>query len=150
MIWYNEMTQRFNIIYHIILHHNMTWHDRTRWHVILWLVISYHIIPYSTLFSSLLFSSILSYSIYHFLLHHIITQSRLSPCLSLDVNCGQSLISLISLEILLMMKYGLFVTRSNSQISSNGRRFDSSVGCRNPCTCSCSTDKDEKVNIEPK
>ena len=124
-------------------------------HIMTCHLISHHTIFYSILFSSLLFSSllfssILSYSIYHFLLHHIITQSRLSPCLSLDVNCGQSLISLISLEILLMMKYGLFVTRSNSQISSNGRRFDSSVGCRNPCTCSCSTDKDEKVNIEPK
>ena len=68
-------------------------------------------------------------------------QTEDTPCLSLDVKRGQSLINLISLDILLIMKYGLFVTRSNSQISSRGRRFDSSVGCLNPCTCSCSTDK---------
>ena len=76
---------------------------------------------------------------------HTLTQTNKqtedTPCLSLDVKRGQSLINLISLDILLIMKYGLFVTRSNSQISSRGRRLDSSVGCLNPCTCSCSTDK---------
>ena len=71
------------------------------------------------------------------------THTKNTPCLSLEVKSGQSLINLISLDILLMMKYGLFVTRSNSQISSKGNRFDSSVGCRNPCTCSCNTDKYE-------
>ena len=46
------------------------------------------------------------------------------------------------------MKYGLLVTLSNSHISARGRRFESSVGCLNPCTCSCSTYIIENIKVK--
>ena len=77
---------------------------------------------------------------YHSLHETESNKEHFLPALSLDVNEGPSLIDRISLVSLLMINNGLLVMPSSAHISSTGSRFDNTIGSRNPCTCSCSTD----------